>query len=310
MSNKKEKALSLYSGGLDSRLVIKLLKNKNVDVTAIHYKLPFISDKEITDDFLDKEQVNLEVIDCRKGEELQDYLDIMISPKYGTGAGVNPCIDCKIYMFERAKKYAIENGFDYLATGEVPGQRPMSQLKHAQEIIKNDVDFPIVRPLEELGINGRSRETQLKLADEYQFYFPMPGGGCILCEKGLKKRFKKYLQYSMIQKDTLKFMNLGRHFFDEEKGYWWIVARNGEECEFLEKYDTVLESQPKTPAVFYRNIKDGDENDLIELAKKLQYSYITGIDKNLREEFSDIKNIGISKNYHTEVTRSVIFVAS
>lgn len=289
MSDKKEKALSLYSGGLDSRLVIKLLKDKNVDVTAIHYKLPFISDKEITDDFLEKEQVNLEVIDCTKGEELQDYLNIMISPKYGTGAGVNPCIDCKIYMFERAKKYALENGFDYLATGEVPGQRPMSQLKHAQEIIKNDVDFPIVRPLEDMGINGRSREIQLKLADEYQFYFPMPGGGCILCEKGLKKRFKKYLQYSMIQEDTLKFMNLGRHFFDEENGYWWIVARNGDECEYLEKYNTVLESLPKTPAVFYRSIDGKIDDELIETARDLQTAYITGQDKALRKKFLNMK---------------------
>ena len=286
----KKKALSLYSGGLDSRLVIKLLKEKGADVTAIHYKLPFISDKEINDDFLANEDVNLEVIDCTKGEELQDYLNIMISPKYGTGAGANPCIDCKIYMFNRAKQFAHDNGYDYLATGEVPGQRPMSQLKTAQEIIARDVDFPIVRPLADIGINGRSRDKQMQMVKDFgEFHYPTPGGGCLLCEKGLKKRFQKYLQYSMIQEDTLHLMNVGRHFFDEDEGFWIIVARNGEECEILEKFDCVLPSEPKTPAVYYRNIKDGDELQLIAMARKLQDAYITGIDKRLRETFKEIK---------------------
>jgi len=288
MENRK--ALALYSGGLDSRLIIKLLKEKGEKVTAIHYKLPFISDKEITDDFLENENIDLVVIDCKKGQELQDYLQIMITPKYGTGAGANPCIDCKIYMFERARKYAIENGFDYLATGEVPGQRPMSQLKRAQEIITNDVDFPIVRPLADIGIHGRTREKQLQMVKDYgNFHFPMPGGGCILCEKGLKKRFQKYLKYEAIQDDTLQLMSVGRHFFDEEKGYWVIVARNGEECKILESYNTCIKSELKTPAVWYRNIKSDNNNELIDLAKELRIAYITGQDKVLREQFIGIK---------------------
>ena len=285
-----EKALCLYSGGLDSRLIIKLLQDKDVDITAIHYKLPFISDKEINDDFLEKENVKLVVIDCKKDEYLQDYLKIMIDPKYGVGAGANPCIDCKVYMFQRAKQYALENGFDYLATGEVPGQRPMSQLKKAQEIITKDVDFPIVRPLADMGINGRARDKQLKMVKEYgNFHFPMPAGGCILCEKGLKKRFQKYLQYSMIQEDTLQLMSIGRHFFDEEKGYWIIVARDAAECEILETYETVLGSIPKNPAVFYRNIKSEDMSEIIELSKEIQIAYITRQDKKLREKYIDIK---------------------
>src|SRR6056297_1986978 len=202
MAENKEKALALYSGGLDSRLIIKLLKEKGVDVTAIHYQLPFISDKEINDDFLEKESVELKVIDCKKGADLQEYLKIMIDPKYGVGAGVNPCIDCKIYMFERARQYAKENGYDYLATGEVPGQRPMSQLKKAQQIITEDVDFPIVRPLAEIGLHGRSRDPQMKMVKEMgDFNYPTPGGGCLLCEKGLKTRFQKYLHYDLITED-------------------------------------------------------------------------------------------------------------
>jgi hypothetical protein len=289
MTKKKEKALALYSGGLDSRLIIKLLKEKGVSVTAIHYKLPFISEKEISDDFLKTEKIDLITIDCTRGEELQNYLNLMIAPKYGTGAGVNPCIDCKIFMFNHAKAYARENRFDYLATGEVPGQRPMSQLKHAQDIINHDVDFPIVRPLADMGINGRNRERQIKMAGDYDFYYPMPGGGCLLCEKGLKNRFKKYLQYSMIKEDTLKLMSLGRHFFHEKKGYWIIVARNGEECEYLENnYQEVLMSAPKTPAVFYRNILTDDEN-IKDLATELQTAYMTGQAKELRERYSRMK---------------------
>ncbi|MFP4547186.1 MAG: hypothetical protein ACLFQM_03575 [Fidelibacterota bacterium] len=290
MTDKKDKALALYSGGLDSRLIIKLLKEKAVDVTAIHYRLPFISDKEINDDFLKKEKVDLKVIDCRHGKELQEYLAIMKKPKYGTGAGANPCIDCKIYMFERAKQFAKENGYDYLATGEVPGQRPMSQLRRAQEIINHDVDFPIVRPLAEMGIHGRSREQQMNMVKELgDFHYPTPGGGCLLCEKGLKPRFQKYLKYGLITENTLHLMNVGRHFLDEDKGFWFIVARDITECEILEKFDTVLSSSPRTPAVFYRNINGSENNEIIEFAKKLQAAYSTGQDNTLRKRFSDIK---------------------
>ncbi len=286
---KQEKALALYSGGLDSRLIIKLLKEKGADVTAIHYQLPFISDKEINDDFLEKEAVELKIIDCKKGQLLNDYLDMLRDPKYGTGVGVNPCVDCKIYMFERAKQYAREEGYDYLATGEVPGQRPMSQLKQAQKIITDDVDFPIVRPLAEIGISGRSREKQLKLAEKYQINFPMPGGGCLLCEKGLKQRFQKYLDYDLFRSETLQLSNVGRHFFDEKQGYWFIVGRDLEECRLLETFDTVLTSAPKTPAVFYQNTGKNCDEKMIEIAQKLQTAYTTGQDKSIREKFIDIK---------------------
>ena len=287
--NKKEIALCLYSGGLDSRLIIKLLQDKGVEVTAVHYKLPFISDKEINDNFLCDQNVQLVAIDCTRGDYLQDYVNIMLSPKYGTGAGANPCIDCKIYMFKRAKQYAQDNGFDYLATGEVPGQRPMSQLKRAQEIIQRDVDFPIVRPLADMGIEGRSRQKQMELAKNYKISYPMPGGGCLLCEKGLKKRFDKYLELSLIQEDTLQLMKVGRHFLYEEKGVWLIVARNVRECEILETYTNVIKSAPGHPAVFFKKLKNNDLTELINIANELQIAYKTGQDKELRKKFSNVK---------------------
>ncbi|MBN2282086.1 MAG: hypothetical protein JXQ65_16000 [Candidatus Marinimicrobia bacterium] len=284
------KVLSLYSGGLDSRLIVKILKKKGLDVTAIHYQLPFISEKEINDDFLKDEQVDLVIIDCKKGDYLREYLAMLKQPKYGTGTGMNPCIDCKIFMFEKAKQYAVDYGYGSIATGEVPGQRPMSQLKHAQGLIDKNVDFPIIRPLAELGINGRGRDRQMELVKKYGgFHFPTPAGGCLLCEKTMAKRFQKYLEYDLIDEKTIALMKVGRHFLDEESGQWAIVARNGDESEILEKYDNCLESAPQTPAVWYSTINKGPDRFLRQFAQELQSAYITGQDKSLREKFADLK---------------------
>ena len=133
---------------------------------------------------------------------LWEYLKVIKDPKYGIGAGINPCKDCKIYIFKKAKEYAEENNIPVIATGEVLGQRPMSQIPRAMNIIDDALGFEILRPLSAklldetkaeknglvdrsklIDINGRSIKIQMKLAAEYEIKYPSPGGGCFLCEK-------------------------------------------------------------------------------------------------------------------------------
>lgn len=125
-----KKALVLYSGGLDSRLVVRILQKQNYNVEALYFKLPFGCG---CTDSKKMENLKLTVVDVTKEPLLSEYLSILKKPKFGTGAGINPCIDCKIFMFKKAKEYADKHGHNIIATGEVPGQRPMSQTNSAQK---------------------------------------------------------------------------------------------------------------------------------------------------------------------------------
>jgi len=284
----QKKILSLYSGGLDSRLSIKWLKEKGYLVTAIHLNLPFISQKDLQDDFIEKENIELVVINCREGECFDKYISMLKKPSYGTGTSINPCIDCKIYMYTLAKEYAQNNGFDAIAVGEVPGQRPMSQSGNSPAIIAKDVDFPIVRPMVELNITGRSRKTQMQMAEKYQFNYPTPGGGCLLCEKGLKKRYQLLLDKNLFKPELMPLTNIGRHFYIDDKEAWYIVSRNQEESIKIEKYTNVIQSDIGKPAVWYHS-EFLDKDSLVTDAKKLQSAYSKVKNIEIIEEFKQFK---------------------
>ena len=145
-----EKALVLYSGGLDSRLVVRLLSDQNFQVTALYFALPFgcgCCNLSCNFNFTQKENVKMKIIDVNKEPLLSEYLEIVKNPKFGTGSGINPCKDCKIFMFKKAKEYADKLGIKIIATGEVVGQRPMSQIPSAMKIIDEELGFEILRPL-------------------------------------------------------------------------------------------------------------------------------------------------------------------
>jgi predicted subunit of tRNA(5-methylaminomethyl-2-thiouridylate) methyltransferase len=255
------KILVLYSGGLDSRLAVKLLKEKGYEITCVFFSLPFASDKHINDDFLEKEGIKLEIFDCTKGPLLQEYLDVLKHPQYGRGKGINPCIDCKLFMFKHLERLAVVRGIKYIASGEVPGQRPMSQTKGASNIIDKNLSFKIIRPLEDIGIEGRSRKTQIQLAGQYEINYPSPAGGCLLCEKALRNRFDVLLKHNLINEKSLSLINLGRHYYFSAQNYWFIVGRNEAENSIIEKYDTIIPSGKGKPAVFYH----GDTPKIQEL---------------------------------------------
>ena len=152
---KEAKALILLSGGLDSRLACRIMREQigKDNIEALLFILPFgagcCADKYCVFRFCQKEGIKLRVIDCTKGKLLQEYMELIRSPRYGYGSGINPCIDCRIFMFKKAKEIMEKEGFDVVVTGEVVGERPMSQRKKAMDIIENESGLKgkLLRPL-------------------------------------------------------------------------------------------------------------------------------------------------------------------
>jgi len=190
--------------------------------------------------------------------------------KHGRGAGFNPCRDCKIFMFKWAKKYADKNKIKVIATGEVLGQRPMSQTAKAMKLIDDEIGFELTRPLIELGISGRRRDKQMALAKKYKMKYPSPAGGCLLCEKELKKRFELLLGKNLINEKTLKLVSIGRHFWKDNS--WFVVGRDEKENKVIEKFNTLpsrserkgtsnrVREQPGVARTFSRPAKQASRN--------------------------------------------------
>jgi len=270
---KNKKIAVLYSGGLDSRLALRILQSQGSRVVAVFFKLPFLSDSSIKDNFLDRYHIPLKIFDCTKGSLLTEYLDILRNPHFGRGAGYNPCIDCKLFMFRQVHKYVIQNDLDGIATGAVPGQRPMSQTKQAQRIIDNQLSFRVIRPLQEIGLRGRGRRKQFQLAKKYHIdEYPTPAGGCRLCQKELAPRYATLLEHDLINEHTLPLIHIGRHYYFSKKGFWIVVGRNEQENKIIEQYEHNITSSKGTPAVYYHSLNNS-ENQIIAVAQALQTAY-------------------------------------
>jgi tRNA-specific 2-thiouridylase len=266
-----EKAIVLYSGGLDSRLVVKILHDQGLEVEALFFNLPFgcgCCNLSCNFKFTQMERVKMKIFDVTKNPYLPEYLETIKEAKHGRGTAYNACKDCKIYIYRKAKEYAKEHNIKIIATGEVMGQRPMSQVKSAMKIIDEDLDFEILRPLsakllEETqvekdglvdrskfyAIQGRGRKKQMELAKEFDIEFPSPGGGCLLCEKVLKNRFETLVGGDLITEDNLPLVPVGRHFMKDDA--WYIVARNANECEVLDRFtENTLVGESGTPSIY------------------------------------------------------------
>src|SRR6056297_294657 len=271
MMVKENKVLLLYSGGLDSRLAAEVLLEEGSQITAAFFRLPFSGEKHVKDNFLDKRNIPIKIFDCTEGALLSAYLESIKNAKYGRGAGYNPCTDCKIFMFQKASKFAEKHGFDAIATGEVPGQRPMSQTSDKMKIIKRSFDFPLIRPLSNIGIQGRGRKKQIEMARRYDFDFPSPGGGCLLCDKQLGPRFKMLIENDLVNEETLSVINIGRHYYFDETKEWLVVGRNKDENDVLESFPNCIASSKGKPAVLYN---PGENPKTKELAREFQNIYM------------------------------------
>lgn len=250
------KAIVLFSGGLDSRLAIKLLQEQNIEIMALNFDLPFggsCCKTMCSFNFTQLHNVKSMVIDCTSGKLFDEYMKIIKKPKFGRGTAMNPCIDCRIFILKKAKEIAKKGNADFIATGEVLNERPMSQHKQAMDIIEKESGLKgkLLRPLsarllpeteaEKKGlvnrkklfdIQGRSRKKQIELAEEYKIKYPSPGGGCLLCEKEFAKKLEDLLKHKKkIEPRDIQLLKIGRHFrFDNSK---IIVGRNEEENKKL-----------------------------------------------------------------------------
>lgn len=227
-------AVGLMSGGLDSWLACILIKKLGFDVHALHFCSPFFGKKgeELTKLKLQAEKFGINIIPIHVKD---DYIDVLINPKHGYGSCANPCIDCHIYMFKTAKEYMLKVGGQFVFTGEVLNQRPMSQRKPTLINIEKEsgLDGMLLRPLsaqylEEtipekegivpreklLKIQGRNRKAQFELAKQFGLTeYPGPAGGCILTDPNYITKIDslKTLQERPTWED-LELLRIGRHF--------------------------------------------------------------------------------------------------
>jgi tRNA-specific 2-thiouridylase len=248
------KAISLFSGGLDSTLAIKLVIDQGIDVIACNINTGFGATKDRGEHMRYMcEQVGAEfmVIDIQS-EYLQE---VLFDPKYGYGKHFNPCIDCHAKMFEVAKRIMEDVGASFLISGEVLGQRPMSQ--NAEALAKvldlSNCDGLLLRPLsakklaptiaeekgwvdrEKLeGISGRSRDRQLELVKEFNLKdYESPGGGCLLTDENFTKKMHDFIAYDTLEVRDIPVLKFGRHLRLDE-GAKLVIGRNKDENAFMQ----------------------------------------------------------------------------
>ncbi len=282
------KALGMFSGGLDSLLACKLLMEQGIKVEGIIFKSPFFG-SEKAEKGAKQLRIKLKVVELGRG-----YVRMVRKPKFGYGGGMNPCVDCKIFMLKEAKKYAKKTGMKFIFTGEVLDQRPMSQkYKDLMMIAKEaGLERKLLRPLSAkllpeteaekkgwvernklLGIRGRSRKEQMELARKFKLKYPSPAGGCLLCEKEFAVKLKDLFEHKKrVSAGEASLLKLGRHFrFGENK---IIVGRNEEENKELLKLKRKSDYYFEVPGVGSPiTVLQGKGKEVIKLAASLTARY-------------------------------------
>lgn len=250
------KALVLLSGGLDSRLALKIVKEEGIDVIAVTFISIFCTCTPRDSDCLEGKKAAEELdVPLKVVNITNDLIHAVKNPKYGHGSGVNPCLDCRITMFRNAKTLMAETGASFLVTGEVVGERPMSQRLDAIKLIEKEagVDGLVLRPLSAkllplsipekrewvkrrslYSIQGRSRKGQIALAQKFNLNYPCPAGGCRLTQPGFSLRARDLLQHDEWEIRNIKLLFYGRHFRLSQKAKL-IVGRDERENAYLKK---------------------------------------------------------------------------
>ncbi len=293
---KRTKALLLFSGGLDSMLAAKILEEQRIGVTALIFKSCFF-DSAKAEKSAEQLKLKHRTIDISKA-----HLGMLKSPLFGYGKGMNPCIDCRILMLKKAKEIMRKEKYGFVATGEVLGQRPMSQNREAMQTIEKEscLEGFLLRPLSAkllektipeksgqvereklLMICGKSRKKQIELTEKYQIkQYPNPAGGCLLTDPEFSKRMKIINSFCKEFSESDVFLaKIGRHFC---KGKCLIVVgRNKEENSLLrktaEKGDVLVEMKKyKGPMTLVRQYGKNDpliEKTAVEEAERLTKYY-------------------------------------
>ena len=253
------KAIALLSGGLDSTLAAKIVMEEGIELEALNFLTVFcncthrgetcLASKKAVEDL----GIPLKVLNVS-----EEYLTVVKHPKHGYGRNMNPCIDCRIFMLKKAKDYMESSGASFIVTGEVLGQRPMSQRREAMRLIEKESDLEgfILRPLSAkflpasipeqrgwisreklLTISGRSRKPQIQLAERYGIRdYPCPAGGCLLTDPGFAKRIRDLMAHSPeFSLSDVHLLKIGRHFRLSPK-LKLVVGRNAEDNKKLEAF--------------------------------------------------------------------------
>lgn len=239
------------SGGLDSSIVLKVILDQGIEAMGLKFNSPFFADEKSEKSLaqITCEQFGVNFISLTKDE---GFLDIVKKPKFGHGSGLNPCIDCKIYMLKRTKLLMEQFNASFVVTGEVLGQRPMSQHKQALNLIekesgmsgkilralsakylpKTDMEKECIIDISKLPeINGRGRHKQLELAKIYGIKsYSTPAGGCLLTDKNFSIKLKDLIDNKKdFSLSDVPLLKIGRHF--RFGGSKIVSARNEDEVK-------------------------------------------------------------------------------
>ena len=288
------KALSLFSGGLDSILAVKLIEDQGVDVIGVFLETPFFSSEKAV------ESAEYLGLPLKIADITDNYADVLLKPKHGYGKGLNPCIDCHTFMFKVVGSMLQEEDAGFIISGEVLGQRPMSQNLRSLTTVSHESGFKdlILRPLSAkrlpetlpekagwikrgalLGLSGRSRKPQIELANRLGIKdYPAPAGGCLLTDKVFSRRLRDLISASPgLKRRDIELLKWGRHF-RIGKETKLIVGRDQRENEMISSLagegDTILtvKSFPG-PTVLASGDLLSDEQDL---AASIAVSYSDG----------------------------------
>ena len=297
----KTKAVALFSGGLDSILAIKLMTMQGIEVIGVNFKTPFFGLEKISS--IRNFDIDFEIIDISN-----EYIKILKNPIHGFGKNMNPCIDCHTFMFKKAGEYMSKIGASFIISGEVLGQRPMSQNKGSLRVVEKESGYPglILRPLSALlleetipekdglvnrkqllDISGRSRKRQIELASQMGIEnYPSPAGGCKLTEPGFAIRLKDLFTQNKYSQKDIELLKIGRHFrLDNNTKI--VVGRNKDENNQIEQYacdgDILFKARNVRGPISLLK-KSGNLNaELIDLSCRITARYCD------REEFDEIE---------------------
>jgi tRNA U34 2-thiouridine synthase MnmA/TrmU len=252
------KAIILLSGGLDSTLAAELMSRENLELLAVNFKTPFcLCDRHSSNlgcgsnakRVADALGIDIEIINATS-----DFLEVLKRPAHGYGANINPCIDCRILFFCKSRELMEKIGASFIITGEVLGQRPMSQFRRQMNIIEKEAGLEglVVRPLSAkllaptipekngwisrermLDIAGRSRKPQMALAKDLGINdYPCAAGGCLLTDPEFAKRIRDLIKHDELDMQNINLLKVGRYFRLSESAKL-VVGRNETENNML-----------------------------------------------------------------------------
>ena len=251
-------AIALFSGGLDSQLAIRLMQVQGIGITALHFTSPFFgAGNETVGKYNARRAADALGVPLVVHHLGSDYLEMLRNPDHGYGKAVNPCVDCHAWMFRVAGGVMAEHGADFVISGEVLGQRPMSQRKDTLRVVEREsgLEGLLLRPLsagrlpptipEREGwvdrkrlpaIWGRSRKEQIRLAEELGVReYPSPAGGCLLTEVSFAAKIRDLFACSRhLDPHDFRLLRIGRHFRLDPSAKL-IIGRNADENRRLEQ---------------------------------------------------------------------------